>query len=61
MFIIFIYTVFSNYNQKRFTVIFILFLASFTNSSIISLANPIFLIILIYFLIYKEKNETKKI
>ena len=61
MFIIFIYTVFSNYNQKRFTVIFILFLASFTNSSIISLGNPIFLIILIYFLIYKEKNETKKI
>lgn len=58
LFIIFfvLFVVFNhiNFERKKFTIIFFIFLAGFTNASIISLGNPIFIIVLTYLLTQKK-------
>lgn len=48
--IIFFIAVFRRYDKFTFPVLFVIFLSAFTNSSIISLGNPVFLMSVVYFL-----------
>lgn len=57
---IFLILLYKNYNKKRFTIIFLIFLAGFTNSSIISLGNPIFIVITTYLLSQKRNKIEEK-
>lgn len=56
----FLFLIYKKYNQKSFAIIFLIFLAGFTNSSIISLGNPIFIIIITYLLSQKRNKIEEK-
>jgi len=47
---IFIIANYINFERKKFAIILIIFLGGFTNSSLVSLGNPIFIIIITYLL-----------
>lgn len=55
----FLVAVARNHNQKSFLIIFTIFMACFTDATIVSLGNPIFIIIITYFLNsdYEKKSS----
>lgn len=53
-FVLFVIFNYINFERKKFTIIFFIFLVGFTNSSIIGLGNPIFIIVLTYLLTQKK-------
>jgi hypothetical protein len=53
-FVLFVIFNYINFERKKFTIIFFIFLAGFTNSSIIGLGNPIFIMVLTYLLTQKK-------
>lgn len=57
-FIYFFISVIKNHQQKRFFVIFIIFMSCFTDSSIISLGNPIFILTLTYLITYNYDSKS---
>ena len=48
-----------NFSKENFSILFFIFLAGFMNSSLISLGNPIFLMVIAYILV--ERNSPNKI
>jgi hypothetical protein len=59
MFFLFMFYQFKQHRKNIFPIIFLIFLSGFTNSGIISLGNPIYLYVLIYYLTKKRYAETR--
>lgn len=60
IFVQFLYNIYKKFDKKWFPIIVLIFIGGFTNSQLLSLQNPIYFLILIYFFSNYNTNHEKE-